>query len=61
MSYNFGVARPAKEWQMPPRPRRRAKASRAVDLEKIERDFWQVFDLEKFARDWRRAFSKSTA
>jgi hypothetical protein len=32
------------------RPRRRPKP---VDIEKLQRDFWQHFDLEKFAQDWR--------
>ncbi len=59
MAFAFGVARPTRELQMPPRPRRRSPvASRINDAEKLERDFWQVFDLEKFATDWNRSSAK---
>jgi hypothetical protein len=36
------------------RRRRRRKATNADQVERIQRDFWKHFDLEKFAGDWRR-------
>lgn len=38
--------------------RRRTRKSRSMDLEKVQRDFWLHFDLEKFASDWRRGLGK---
>ena len=46
MSYSFGVAKPVREWQLPPR-RQRRQTVRAVDAEKLERDFWRAMDPEK--------------
>jgi hypothetical protein len=48
----------AKDWSPP--PRRRAKKLRPADSERIQRDFWLHFDLEKFASDWRRGIGKHT-
>lgn len=49
MTYSFGVAKPAREWQMPPR-RQRRQTIRRVDAEKLERDFWQALDPDKLNR-----------
>lgn len=38
--------------------RRRAKRPAAV---RSETDFWQHFDLDKFARDWQRGLGKRAA
>ena len=43
---------------------RRSRRRRAVDprdLERSQKDFWQHFDLEKFAADWQRGIGKHTA
>ena len=32
---------------------RRRKPADASQLERLQRDFWRYFDLEKFATDWR--------
>jgi hypothetical protein len=56
-SYRGPVA--VKDWS-PPR-RRRTKKVRTVDLEKLQRDFWMHFDLEKFAKDWRRGLGRQSA
>lgn len=34
--------------------RRRRKRVSPYRVEKIQRDFWKNFDLDKFAQDWRR-------
>ncbi len=47
----------AKDWT-PPRRRRSKQQRPAVDLERLQRDFWLHFDLEKFAMDWRRGLGK---
>lgn len=53
MAYSFGVALPARQWQMPPLPRRRVRSLKQEDAERMERDFWRLFDLEKLAGDGR--------
>jgi hypothetical protein len=35
------------------RQRRKRKPVSAATLERLQKDFWKHFDLEKFARDWR--------
>ena len=35
------------------RRRRRRKGVSAEQIERLQRDFWRYFDLEKFANDWR--------
>lgn len=62
MAFAFSGARPARELQMPPRPRRRrARTTTPSDVERFERNFWQVFDLEKFASDWQRSLSRKSS
>ncbi|MEX2570164.1 MAG: hypothetical protein WD737_02595 [Gemmatimonadota bacterium] len=52
MSRNYQTVRLAKDQPILRRNRRRRK-SRPVSLERLQRDFWKHFDLEKFASDWR--------
>ncbi len=47
----------SKDWT-PPRRNRSKKPRPAGDVEKLQRDFWLHFDLEKFAMDWRRGVGK---
>ena len=51
MSTSYRPVRLAKD--QPIMKRRARRKSRPVDLERIQRDFWKHFDLEKFASDWR--------
>lgn len=46
--------RPAREQPILHR-RRRRPPSRRIDAERLERDFWSHFDLEKLASGWRGA------
>jgi hypothetical protein len=41
--------------------RRSTRKSRPADLERIQRDFWTFFDLDKFAADWRGQVGRQTA
>ena len=43
------------------RRRRRRKAPSAEQLERLQRDFWKNFDLDKFAADWRRGVGVRSA
>lgn len=60
MTTSFSPVRLAKNQPILQRRRRRRTAT-AVDLERLQRDFWKHFDLEKFARDWRRGVGKTSA
>jgi len=56
MRVNQRVATPSRDRAIP-RPRRAAHQV-ARNQEDYQRDFWTHFDLEKFARDWRRLAMK---
>ena len=43
------------------RRRRRRKSATAEQLDRIQRDFWKYFDLDKFASDWQRGVGRRTA
>ena len=59
MSTSYHPVRLAKDQPILRRARRRK--SRPLDLERIQRDFWRHFDLEKFATDWRSGVGATPA
>lgn len=42
------------------RRRRRRRSSSEKQMDRIQKDFWKYFDLEKFATDWRRGVGLPT-
>ncbi|MEX2582067.1 MAG: hypothetical protein WD766_02265 [Gemmatimonadota bacterium] len=58
MSTNYHPVRLADQ---PILRRRRRRKSKPIDMERLQRDFWKHFDLEKFASDWREGVGRRTA
>ncbi len=53
MSRNYAAVGLAKD-QPILRQRRRSRRPSAAAVERLQKDYWRFFDLEKFANDWRR-------
>jgi hypothetical protein len=41
------------------RRRRRRRRNDAASMDRLKKDFWKHFDLEKFAMDWRLGVGKT--